>query len=371
MTTFSFKPFAASILMTAATSQLMLADNGDELLGQGATAGSVAEDSSYLTFFLDNDLFAGTDENYTNGARISYITEGMPLFDFPWLDKYLHKFSGDGDGKSPAQRIWGFEDPSLVEYSYGFAITQLMFTPGDLDALTAPPGERPYAGWSSIGFSLHARDERAVNTVELSIGVVGPHSQAQETQDFIHDLRGFDKFQGWDSQIPNEVTLNLHFQQKRRWTDLNKLRLPFDLEIDGFFETGYSLGNYLTEAHIGALFRLGWNIPVEFSDARLTPTAHTQRLFTGDNSNAHKWSCYVMGGARATGVLHDITIDGPVFRDFDTGIESEPLVGEIYAGFGVRYDDWEFNYVHTYRTKEFKSQRDDQSFGSIAIRKRF
>lgn len=332
---------------------------------------SVAENAGYLTFFLDNDLFAGTDQDYTNGGRLSYISEGRPIFDLPFLDRYLHRFSGDGDGKNPAQRIWGFRDPSQVEYSYGFSLTQLMFTPRSLTAPAAPPGERPYAGWTGIGLSLHARDERALNTVEISLGVVGPHAQAQETQDFIHELRDIDKFRGWDSQIPNEVTLNLHFEQKRRWTDLRKLDLPFNLELDGFHETGYSLGTYLTEAHAGFLMRLGWNLPIEFSDARLSPTSHTQKLYTDESYNKSNWSLYVLGGARVTAVLHDITLDGPVFRDFDTGVEREPWVGEIYAGFGVRYVGWEFNFVHTYRSKQFKSQKDAQSFGSIAIRKRF
>ena len=150
-----------------------------------------------------------------------------------------------------------------------------------------------------------------------------------------------------------------------------KLDIPFDLELDGFLETGYSLGNFLTEGHVGCLLRLGWNLPVEFSDARLTPTAHTQKLYTDESDGGIKWSFYVIGGARVTGVVHDITLDGPLFRDFDTGVKREPWVGEVYAGFGVRCVGWEFNYVHTYRSKQFRSQKDNQSFGSIAIRKQF
>jgi len=29
---------------------------------------------AHLSFYLDNDLFAGTDENYTNGARLAWIS---------------------------------------------------------------------------------------------------------------------------------------------------------------------------------------------------------------------------------------------------------------------------------------------------------
>ena len=327
---------------------------------------------SYLTFFLDNDIFAGRDQDYTNGARLSYITEGKPVLELPLIEKSLRRFSAcNEDGIGPFRRLWGFDDPNKVEYAYGFSLTQLMFTPEEPTALTAPPGERPYAGWTGIGLSLHARDEKVLNTVEISIGVVGPHAFAQETQDFIHDLRNIDQFDGWDSQVPNEVTLNLHFDHKRRWTDLRNIHLPFELELDGFHEIGYSIGNYLTEAHIGFLVRLGWNLPVEFSDARLTTTAHTQKLYADGNSNQRLCSFYFIGGGRITSVLHDITLDSPVFRDFNTGVKREPFVSEIYAGFGLRYDDWEFNYVHTYRSKQFETQSEAPSFGSIAIRKRF
>ena len=58
-----------------------------------------------------------------------------------------------------------------------------------------------------------------------------------------------------------------------------------------------------------------------------------------------------------------------MFRDFETGVKKERFVGEVYAGFGVRYNDWECGYVHTLRSKEFKSQNDSQWFGAVAIRK--
>ena len=58
-----------------------------------------------------------------------------------------------------------------------------------------------------------------------------------------------------------------------------------NLEIDGFHETGVSLGNFLTDIHVGGLIRIGWNLPAEFSDARLTQTAHTQRLFSNGESS--------------------------------------------------------------------------------------
>ena len=329
------------------------------------------DDSGYLTFFLDNDLFSGTDQNYTNGARLSWISEGRPAIEIPWLEDWLHCFCGGDDTYQPLRAIWGFEDANKVEYSYGFSLSQLMFTPEDPEAIIPPPGDRPYAGWLGLGFSLHVRDERVLNSVELSLGIVGPYAYGEEAQDVIHDFWRIDKFDGWDSQLPTEVTLNLFFNQRRRWSDLAKCSLPCGLEMDGFHETGYAIGNYKTEAHAGFLIRVGWNLPLEFSDTRLSPTAHTQKLYTNGQHNKQRWSFYSVFGARASGVLHDITLDGPLFRHVETGVKREPWLGELYAGFGVRCGDWEFSYVHTYRTKQFKSQDGGNSFGSIAIRTHF
>ncbi len=157
-----------------------------------APAGSLP-DNGYLTFFLDNDLFSGTDQNYTNGVRLSYITEGKPIINIPFIQKNLHRLSGGDYSSAWVNKILGFENPKEVEYSYGFALTQLMYTPRTINTLTPPRGEHPYAGWLGIGFSLHARNAHALHSVEFSLGVVGPYSYAQESQDFIHDQKDVEK----------------------------------------------------------------------------------------------------------------------------------------------------------------------------------
>lgn len=329
------------------------------------------DDSGYLTLYLDNDLFSGTDENYTNGLRISYITEGKPVIDIPFVQNFLTRFSAEEDSESWVKKIWGYPDSEEAEYSYGFALTQLMYTPVTFDTPEPLPGERPYAGWLGVGVSIHVRDANVLNSVELSIGTVGDHALAEITQDFIHDARGFDRFQGWDSQVPNEPTLNLHFNQRRRGKLFSEIEMPFDLEIDGFVENGYAVGNFLTSAHVGGIMRVGWNLPIEFSDPRLGLTAHSQRLFSQEATNRHDWSFYGLIGVKGSAILHDISLDGPVFRSYEPSVDKEPLVGEYFVGFGLRYQDWEYAYVHTFRSRQFETQDGSQSFGSVAIRKRF
>ena len=322
-----------------------------------------------LAFYLDNDLFVGSDSDYTNGARLSYISPDKDPNDLPVIQSALRKLSGDPSSLAWMNRLFGLNEVEQIRYQWGFAVTQLMFTPESLTAPSAPPGERPYAGWLGMGFSLHVKDSHALNSVELSIGLVGPQAFGKEAQDFVHDVRGFARFEGWDSQIPNEPTVNLHLSQKRRLRFLESA--DWLLATDGIFEMGADLGTFRTAAYIGTLSRFGYNLPIDFSDPRLSLTANTQEIDTSNSIETHSFSIYGLVGGRASAVAHDITLDGPIFRDFDTGISSEAAVAEGYLGFGVRWRDWEMSYVHTYRTKEFEGQKDAQKFGSVVIRTRF
>jgi len=238
-----------------------------------------------------------------------------------------------------------------------------------LNAPEAPPGQRPYAGWLGIDVSLHTKDAHATNAVVLAVGTTGPNALAKETQDFVHEVRGFDTFQGWDSQIPNEITVNVYYKQKRRLTFLEIGK--GDFAADGFGEWQMALGNFLVSAQMGALLRFGWNLPVDFSDPRLSVTAYTLQPFVTGRGQHHAWSVYGLAGLQGAAVAHNITLDGPVFQDYDTGVHSEPFVGELYIGFGVRYSRTEFSYIHTIRSKEFSEQDKAQSFGSLTLTYRF
>ncbi len=325
-------------------------------------------DDGYLTFYLDNDLFSGTDEGYTNGARISWISDSRKLDEISPIQKELRRLIGTDESPRLFRRLAGFDDPSDVTYNYGFSITQLMFTPESLTAETAPPGQRPYAGWLGLGFSLHAKDADVLNSVQLTIGTTGEHAYAEEAQDFVHDVRGFDKFDGWDSQIPAEPTLNLNLSQKRRMRTNWKLGI---LGFDAAGEAGLSLGNFRTDLYVGFVGRAGYHLPPDFSDPRLSVTAYSLRPFRTEVSDDYRLSIYSLYGMRGYIVGHDITLDGPVFRDSDILVDREIFVGEAFIGFGVRYRHVEFSYAHTFRTREFEEDDSIKSFGSLALRYRY
>jgi lipid A 3-O-deacylase len=322
----------------------------------------------YLTFYLDNDLFANEDQDYTNGARIAWISENRKLEDIGSIQRALRPFTGDEHSLRAFRGITGFDDPSNVQYNYGFSLTQLMFTPEDFSSLTQPEGQRRYAGWSALGFSLHTKDDQTLNSVEFIVGVTGKLSYAQEVQDFIHDIRDIDKFLGWDNQIPTEVTADLSFVQKRR---LNFGRRDQVLSMDGVGEWGMRLGSFRTSAHVGGMLRMGLFLPADFTDPRLSETAYANKYFTSESVLKSNWSLFLLAGFRGTAVAHDATLDGPIFHDFSTGNTREPFVGEVYAGVGMRIKSVEVAYAHTWRSIEYDEQIDPASFGTLSIRFQF
>ncbi len=326
------------------------------------------KDSGYLTLYFDNDLFGGDDKDYTNGIRLSWISDDRPV-ERLGLQRNLRRFSGDDESYGIFRRVTGFKDPSKFHYNYGFSLTQLMFTPEDPFPAAQPAGQRRYAGWLGLGFSLHVKDEHILNSIEFTVGMIGPNSLAEESQDTIHDLRDIDKFNGWNDQVPNEVTADISFVQKRRADFVEVERGAF--RIDGLTEWGVRLGTFRTEAHLGGFFRAGYNLPPDFSDPRLSSTAYSHRYFGGGGDYQGHWSIYTLFGATVRGVAHDATLDGPVFRDFDTGNHRKPFVAEAFCGLGIRYRLVELSYVHTWRTKEYREQDGHADFGTVAVRVKF
>ncbi|MCH7228264.1 lipid A deacylase LpxR family protein [Haloferula sp. A504] len=330
---------------------------------------SPLDQEGYLTFQLDNDLFGGSDRGYTNGARLSWISGSRDVDSLRGLHAWLRRLSGDPESFRVFQAVTGFEDPDSIVYNHGFSLTQLMFTPADPLPYAQPPLQRRYAGWLGLGISLHAKTDRILNSVEFAVGTTGENSFAEVTQDFVHSATGTRKFNGWDAQVPSEITFDLSFIQKRRLDLLQRRYGP--IHVDGIGEWGVRLGTFRTAAHLGGMLRVGYNLPPDFSDPRLSPTSYSHRYFGSAIGYESDWSLFLILGAEIRGVAHDATLDGPVFRDFDTGIERRPWVGEVYCGAGVRYRAVELGYAHTWRTEEYRTQRGPAQLGTVTVRWRF
>jgi hypothetical protein len=75
---------------------------------------------------------------------------------------------------------------------------------------------------------------------------------------------------------------------------------------------------------------------------------------------------YLFGAVNGKAIARDIFLDGSTFRDSHS-MDKYPLTADLAAGFAVNYKRVILTWTQVLRTKEFKGQEDDHSFGAIAL----
>ena len=201
------------------------------------------KDFGTITFQFENDLFWESDRHYTNGMRLSYLLPREVEFD--WLDWLIAQDEESAD--------------CLEEVRYGLALGQDMYTPERDDIAELIEDDRPYAGWLYGAATLHIvskpkNDDHwyksKLESIELNLGVVGPWAQGEEAQDFVHEIRLMETFQGWDNQLENEPGFLLQYE--RKWWIHDAPPIVDPLQVDFVPHVGGSLGNVLTHGNSGS-----------------------------------------------------------------------------------------------------------------------
>ena len=271
-----------------------------------------SDEFDWRSITLDNDLFTGSDNGYTNGLTVSLfdVAEKPETIAPGWMTKY---FSG----------LFNDETPAAVLDIFTFG--QVMMTPSDITLVNPPEGDLPYAGLlyvSNTYTKIYPSYSEDLNTV---IGIVGPASGAEKAQKFIHDLIGADEPMGWHTQLKNELAVKVNYGRTyRSWTSKNN-SMDLLTRIEG------GLGTLETSAHSSAIFRYGKNL------VRSYPTIgfNSSRL---SNPIAVKEGWYVYGGVTSKYTLHNIFLDGNTFED-SASVEYERFNVGLIAGFAYSWDD--------------------------------
>ena len=305
------------------------------------------EQTGIFSLVIENDLFYNTDRRYTSGVRASYMTPkgGEP----DWL-------------RAAAMEVpmFGWHSDIRME----FALGQSMFTASDKLQRNPPSTDRPYAGWLYGSVGVVARTHNILDQMLVSVGVVGPASQAQESQDFIHSIVNSPEAQGWDTQLGNEPTLQLTYQ--RSWQS-PEFKLPAGFAVDATPHAGAALGNVYTYANTGAMLRFGQNLPTDFGPPRVQPSLPGSGYFERAPGG---FGWYLFGGVDGRAVAHNIFLDGSLFRN-GRSVEKRPFVGDTQFGLAVVIDGVRFAYTHVLRTREYETQDASDQFGAFSVSLKF
>ena len=306
------------------------------------------------SIFFENDLFDGTDSNYTNGVKYSLISPDLSPHAKKGLIprkvlELIHKI--------PYLRDSGPEYSHKAEISFG----QSMYTPSDTSRSDLVTDDRPYAGWSYLGLAYHRKTKFVdhldfLDSVEIQMGIVGPQAYAQETQDLVHDLRGIDRAEGWDHQLKNEPGMEVAFE--RKWLFYPKT--PNLLTADAIAHAGGAVGNVSTYLNTGLEVRYGLNLQRSFGVSLIRPAGST--LFTP----GEKPSLYLFGAVDGRYVVRDIFLDGNTFTDSHS-IDKKDWVADLAVGVTLSHGNLMLTYSHVTRTREFEGQDDAHNFGSMTL----
>lgn len=309
-----------------------------------------------LTFYFENDLFGSTDENYTNGARISWTSPNLRKFS---EDRNVGGFAGVFDDAP-----WAGD--STYERNVAISLGQSMFTPRDVDSYDLVKDERPYAGWLYLGMGWIWKNQKVKNSLVLNVGVVGPASYAEETQRLVHEALDQDYPNGWDNQLRNELGVTLSYERMWRIRDRQDNH-GFDWDVLPY--AGVTLGNVMTHGTLGTELRFGYNLPDDFgtgaiTEAATTPTA-IENPYTA-KSWARRFGFHFFLRAEGRAIARNIFLDGNTFSDSHS-VDKYPFVADLSAGVAMNWKNTKISYGYIYRTKEYRGQEDEQIFGSITV----
>ena len=255
-----------------------------------------------VTVELENDILYKTDQRYTHGTKITY--EYNDLF---------------------------------------WSIGQNIYTPTDITSETAITNDRPYSGtlYMSLKGTKQWEDRDIFHQLELTIGVAGGPSLAEETQILMHEAFDAREPMGWEYQVDDMLLLQGSLKVFGEVLTTKYLNLRVFV--------GGDLGTVITRGGFGGNIIAGYNIP--------------HNLHKPIISKRSNFSLYAFGEAFEQHVFFNKLLES----DY-TDITTVDSVLNIRAGVGISYKGVDLRYAYVIRTREFVEQVDSSKYGSIYVK---
>jgi hypothetical protein len=246
------------------------------------------------------------------------------------------------------------------------SLGQNIYTPEDLKQRDLIEDDRPYAGITYLALGFHSKNARRMDSLEFDLGMVGPHSYAEQCQETLHQWFDATDPQGWDNQLKDEPVANIFYE--RKWKLVRPE--PGGFSFDVIPHLGGALGTTLTYANAGAQIRWGWNLPNDFGTFRIRPACESNaphdekdpRFF----SPYQRFGIHLFAAVSGSTVLRNIFLDGNTFRESHS-VDKELFVADLSAGISVIAHRFKISYAYVYRTREYETQNAAQIYGSLAL----
>ena len=269
----------------------------------------------------ENDIFLHTDNNYSSGSELEWISEP--------------KMDADG----PFRIGWGADE--------------IMYTSTAITSKLMPPqNEHPWCGTFSIFREAWTRGENGDEVrMRYQLGVLGPMAGGEFFQTSVHRSIHNDLPQGWDNQLPNEPMMNYYYDRYHLlWND-NMAKWMADLKA----VYGGTAGTTFDNARVGFQSRMGYNIPKNSMPGGIDP-----KVSKPGESVEDEFFCYLTFGFTEYNVAHNSTVGESFFTQRQPGQDRilNPIVGEYKYGLVAGYGELSLTYLLCHRSNEFRGQTD-------------
>lgn len=250
-----------------------------------------ASTSQWQSLTLDNDLFVGHDDGYTNGLFFTNydISANHQALTLPeWIvPPTLESNNGEGDYSTKV---------------YAYTIGQIMMTPQDISITVPDQGTVPYSGLLFLNQSAMEVRAKSADKYSATIGIVGPSSLAGKSQKIIHKALDSDDPKGWDTQLDNEIVFSL--SRGKAWRSWTSEKQTADLVtmIDG------QIGTIESFVRTGITFRYGEHLDNSYASALLAQSRASNPLSANGG-----W--YVFSSITLGYTFNQIFYDGNTYKD--------------------------------------------------------
>lgn len=181
---------------------------------------------AYIRLHYENDYFSGSDEYYTQGINLEFVS--------PVLEK------------NPLSRL--LLTPKENANQFGMAVEHNAYTPTSIRSNAILYNDRPFAAALMIkSFGLSNNEAKRYRiTSSLSLGMIGPVAGAHEIQRMIHRWINDTNPQGWQYQIKNDLIINYEASLEKNLVHSRYFILNgFSAARVGTLNTRFSLGSVL------------------------------------------------------------------------------------------------------------------------------
>ncbi len=301
-------------------------------------ANDIAYNKFSLSLYTDNDAyFSPRDfDRYYSAGHSLYFTSV----------EYDNSFINDISIIQRAMKI-----PTISRFYIG--IGQEIYTPSEKFTYIPPKDDALYAGFLYLNGGIQNRSSNFMEQISLNIGIVGPASLAREAQDLIHSITNNGYYNGWNTQIRNEIIFNLYYKSMYRFP-INEY---FDILPYGIA----ALGNAHTYIEIGAKFRAGYGLDGDFG----LQTAQVDSI--GSVSHSDNMRAYFQFGFSERFVLRNIFLQGNTIGGVQSDLDLNRAIYGIELGAVFAWRGYALSYLYSYKRREFVTQLANHSYATIRL----